>query len=67
MLMDYSCYVCSMAGNQMAAPSHLSFRLQGQGLQSVQMMNINRNSKVNNGIVTLQSSSPFSDTLALIF
>ena len=37
----------SMAGSQMAAPSHLSFRLQGQGLQSVQMMNINRNSKVN--------------------
>ena len=30
----------------MAAPSHLSFRQQGaQGLQSVQMMNINRNSK----------------------
>ena len=35
-----------MAGSQIAAPSHLSFRLQGQGLQSVQMMNINRNSKV---------------------
>ena len=35
-----------MAGIQIAAPSHLSFRLQGQGLQSVQMMNINRNSKV---------------------
>ena len=34
-----------MAVSQMAAPSHLSFRQQGQGLQSVQMMNINRNSK----------------------
>ena len=39
-----------MAGSQMAAPSHLSFRLQGQGLQSVQMMNINRNSKVDSKV-----------------